>query len=63
MVEGKCLTMAGLSRSTVSSVSAVQILLRTEWPAEYISIKERMKADRAFIRFSAVWDFTSFAIE
>ena len=54
MVEGKCLTMAGLSRSTVSSVSAVQILLRTEWPAEYISIKERMKADRAFIRFSAV---------
>ena len=41
MLEDKCLTIAGLSRNTVSSVSAVQILLRAEWPAEYISNKER----------------------
>ena len=40
MLEDKCLTIAGLSRNTVSSVSAVQILLRAEWPAEYISNKE-----------------------
>lgn len=41
MVEDKCLTIPSLSRSSVSSVSAVEILLRTEWPAEYISSKER----------------------
>ena len=41
IVGDKCLTIAGLSRNIVSSVSATQILLRTEWPGEYISSKER----------------------